>query len=224
MRKARLIYITPRTILDNLKLYGEDWSYNVINSTFTGNVFYKFLRQNGCISINLKNPYVGPWASVRFEMKSPPNFNLTVGMEIEGEMVLNVNGKKYIDSNGIVLNEENWTTLELEFSDIIYDKLYDRLDICNNGPDINWLKVRNIYFEPKYKYEAVTKEAQACCTFNQCICTVKRKKVYIRRNSTISDNELNDNKNGVTVTKSSLKIISFITFITSLLLIKLLFN
>jgi len=26
-------------------------------------------------------------------------------MEIEGEMVLMINGKKYIDSNGIVLNE-----------------------------------------------------------------------------------------------------------------------
>jgi len=148
MRKARLIYITPRTILDDLKLYGDDWSYNVINSTFTGNVFYKFLKPVGCISINIRNPYIGPWASVRFDIIAPPDLNLYVGLEIEGDMVLRLNGTEYLESNGIILNEEEWITLEMEYSEIIYDILYDRLDICNDGPNISWMKVRNIYFEP----------------------------------------------------------------------------
>ncbi len=69
MRQARLIYITQRAVLDDLKLYGNDWSYNVVNSTFVNNVIHKYLLYSGCISIDLKDPYIGPWASVRFDIK-----------------------------------------------------------------------------------------------------------------------------------------------------------
>eukprot|EP00833_Pecoramyces_ruminatium_P009551 jgi/Orpsp1_1/1183583/evm.model.c7180000085803.1 len=69
MRQARLIYITPRPILDNLRLYGNDWSYFIINSTFINNIMYKHLKPYGCISIDISNPYFGPWASVRFDVK-----------------------------------------------------------------------------------------------------------------------------------------------------------
>jgi len=70
MRKVRLVHYLPRPVLDNLKLYGNDWSYNWINSSFVNNVMYKYLHAYyGCISIDLKEPYVEPWASVRFEVK-----------------------------------------------------------------------------------------------------------------------------------------------------------
>jgi len=187
MRQARLIYITQRAVLDDLKLYGNDWSYDVINSTLVNNVMYKFLSSRGCISIDLKDPYIGPWASVRFDIKAPKDFILGIEMEIEGIHSLTVaDVPTKLKKEGITLDEENWNTLELRFNKIIYDKLYDRLDICNQGPSLNWLKIRNIYFEPKFKFIENGKETKTCCAYNQCICTVKHKKLYVRKSGAVS--------------------------------------
>ncbi|ORX42064.1 hypothetical protein BCR36DRAFT_416367, partial [Piromyces finnis] len=188
MRKARLIYITPRTVLDNLKLYGNDWSFYCLkNSTFINNIMYKFVNPTGCLSIDLKDPYVGPWASFRFEIKAPQDFKLYTGMEIEGELKLLTFWNKTEEGQDFVFNEDEWSTIEVEFKDIMYDKLYDRLDICNGSSDTSWMKIRNIYFEPSYKYLSSSKDAQSCCPFNQCICTVQYKKVYVRRNTNDSN-------------------------------------
>jgi len=222
MRKARLIYITPRTVLDNLKLYGNDWSYNVLNSTFINNVMHKYLYPHGCISIDLKDPYVDPWASIRMDIKAPSNFVLFTGMEIEGILFLRTywnETEQYQTTPHF--SEDDWNTIEIEFKNIRYDKLYDRLDICNGGQDLNWLKVKNIYFEPKYKYESKANNAQSCCAYNQCICTVQRKKVYVRRkDGSISDSQLNNNSSMAEKTIYSLSItLIFNILMASLLLL-----
>jgi len=69
MRRARLIYINERPILNDIKLYGNDWSYKVVNSTFINNVMHKYLYSQGCFSIDLKEPRIGPWASLRFDIR-----------------------------------------------------------------------------------------------------------------------------------------------------------
>jgi len=187
MRQARLIYITHRAVLDDLKLYGNDWSYGVINSTLINNVMHKYLNRGGCISIDLKDPYVGPWASVRFDIKAPKDFVLGIEMEIEGIHDLTVvDVPTKLKKEGIILDEENWNTIELKFEKIKYDKLYDRLDICNLGFNLNWLKIKNVYFEPKYKFVENTKETKTCCAYNQCVCTVKHKTLYVRKSGAVS--------------------------------------
>ncbi|OUM67009.1 hypothetical protein PIROE2DRAFT_68882 [Piromyces sp. E2] len=115
-------------------------------------------------------------------------------MEIEGTQFLTTYTQELFEHENIVLNEDEWSTVEIEFKDILYNKLYDRLDICNGSGNISWMKVRNIYFEPRYKFASSSKEAQYCCSFNQCICTIQHKKVYVRRKS-IPDSHLNGTDN-----------------------------
>jgi len=217
MRQARLINITPRPILDNQRLYGNDWSYDIINSTFINNVMHKHMRPYGCISIDI-HPYIGPWSSIRFEMKAPPDLIIRVNVELETIQDLMTYVNPSVDS--IHWNEDTWTTVEVKLKDFIYNKLYDRLDICNQKSYNSWIKVRNIYLEPTYKFDMIEKTVNSCCVFNQCICTIQRKKIYIRRNATIPDSELsNENKNNGLILYPNV-----IPLIISLLLIKLLFN
>jgi len=141
MRQARLINITPRPILDNQRLYGNDWSYDIINSTFINNVMHKHMRPYGCISIDI-HPYIGPWSSIRFEMKAPPDLIIRVNVELETIQDLMTYVNPSVDS--IHWNEDTWTTVEVKLKDFIYNKLYDRLDICNQKSYNSWIKVRNI--------------------------------------------------------------------------------
>jgi len=181
MRRARLINISTRTVLDSLKLYGNDWSFNVESTSFENGVIYKLLSPGGCLSIDLKEPMVGPWDSVIFEIKAPSNFLLYSDMEIQTHQFL----KTFADEN-IVFSEDEWTTVEIKYEDIIYDLLYDRLDICNGAFFSNWFKIRNIYFQPKYKFVSPSKNGKPCCTFNQCVCRIQHRKIYKRRNENSS--------------------------------------
>ncbi|ORX83328.1 hypothetical protein BCR32DRAFT_243476 [Anaeromyces robustus] len=186
MRRARLLYVSQRTILDNLKLHGNDWSFNYVDSSFENGVIYKSLLMAGCLSIDLKEPMVGPWDSVIFEIKAPSDFNVYSNLEINTRQYL-----KSYSNDTFTLSEDEWTTVEIKYNGILYDTLYDRLDICNDGPEINWFKIRNIYLQPKYKFTTSSKNAKACCTYNQCICRKQVRKVYKRRSKSNSLNEVN---------------------------------